>query len=142
MPEWEVRKVAVCDVPPVRRRGGEMRVLLSPRTVQATSGFFGVLTLQPGEFVSEHYHPYSEEFLFAVSGEVSVRLDGEQVIELGPGSGLMIPIGVRHRAVNVGGCEAFLVFHLSPLAPLPEFGHVDTEPLPGDGSLPIVGSAS
>jgi putative monooxygenase len=116
-----------------------MRVLLSPKTVQATSGFSGVLTLQPGEFVSEHYHPYSEEFLYAVTGEVAVRIDGDQIVDLRPGTGLMIPIGVRHRAVNVGTDEAFLVFHLGPLAPRPELGHVDTEPLPGAGDLPAVG---
>ena len=51
------------DVAPDRRRGGEVRVLLSPSTVGSTSGFMGTATLAPGERIAEHYHPYSEEFL-------------------------------------------------------------------------------
>jgi putative monooxygenase len=40
----------------------------------------------------------------------------------------MIPIGIRHRVRNTGQVQARIVFHLSPLAPRPELGHVDTEP--------------
>src|SRR5690242_13554629 len=77
-----VTQVAVRHVPPARRRGGDIRVRLGPRTGGATSGFFGVLTLAPGEFVSEHYHPYSEEFLYAIRGSATVRLDGTDLIVL------------------------------------------------------------
>src|SRR3954454_18471554 len=69
-----VRTVALRDVPPNRRRGGDIRLLLGPKTVGSTSGFFGVLRLEPGERVSEHYHPYSEEFLYVVSGRIRARL--------------------------------------------------------------------
>jgi len=122
-------KVNVDDVVANRRRGGDIRVTLSPKTVGCTSGFGGVLRLGPGEFVAEHYHPYSEEFLHVVRGDLEMRLNGEPV-RLGPGDSLLVPIGVRHRLVNVGTEEAHAVFHLSPLAPRPDLGHVDTEPLP------------
>jgi putative monooxygenase len=96
--------------------------------VKSTSGFMGVLTLQPGECVTEHYHPYSEEFVYLVSGQLLVRLDGEPV-PLAAGEGLFIPIGTRHRLENSdAGQPAFAVFHLGPLAPRPDLGHVDTEP--------------
>ena len=124
-----LRKVTANDVAPNRRRGGDIRVLLSPKTVGSTSGFFGVLTLEPGEFVSEHYHPYSEEFLFVVHGSMVMRVDGEP-IRLRAGESLMIPKNIRHRLENDGTESALVVFHLSPLAPRPELGHVDTEPLP------------
>lgn len=39
-------------------------------------GFMGVGMLEPGEFVAEHYHPDSEEFLFLVRGRVEVTLGG------------------------------------------------------------------
>ncbi|WP_433261177.1 cupin domain-containing protein [Actinosynnema sp. CS-041913] len=120
-------KVNVDDAVPNRRRGGDIRVTLSPRTVQATSGFGGVLWLGAGEFVTEHYHPFSEEFLHVVSGELVLSLDGDPV-ELGAGDSVLVPIGVRHRLVNTGAERAHVVFHLSPLAPRPELGHVDTEP--------------
>ena len=70
-----VVKVHRDEVAANRRRGGDIRVVLSPKTVGCTSGFFGVLRLQPQEYVAEHYHPYSEEFLYVVSGAVSARLD-------------------------------------------------------------------
>ncbi|MEV4438280.1 cupin domain-containing protein [Streptomyces sp. NPDC049577] len=111
---------------PNRKRGGDIRVTLSPVTVGCTSGFGGTLLLEPGEFVTEHYHPYSEEFLHVIDGELEMALDGEP-LALGPGDSLLVPIGMRHRLVNTGTATARCVFHLSPLAPRPELGHVDTE---------------
>jgi putative monooxygenase len=132
-------KVAADDVVANRRRGGDIRLTLSPKTVGCTSGFGGVLRLLPGEFVAEHYHPYSEEFVHVVCGDLQMSLDGEPV-RLGPGDSLLVPIGVKHRLVNVGTEEAHATFHLSPLAPRPELGHVDTEqpPVP-DQPNPDVG---
>jgi len=132
------RKVALCDVTPNRRRGGDIRVLLGPATVGATSGFLGVLTLAPDEFVSEHYHPYSEEFLYVVRGTVVVRVDGEEV-PVAEGEGLFVPIGARHRVTNPTADTAVVAFHLCPLAPRPDLGHVDTEAQPGTGPSLAVG---
>jgi len=123
----QLRKVATDQVIANRRRGGDLRVTLSPKTVGSTSGFGGVLRLAPGEFVTEHYHPYSEEFIHVVAGEVELTVDGT-AFSLGPDDSLMVPIDARHRLVNNGPGTAHLVFHLSPLAPRPELGHVDTEP--------------
>ncbi|MFM9368683.1 cupin domain-containing protein [Streptomyces sp. Da 82-17] len=119
-------KVAADEVDANTRRGGDLRVTLSPKTVGCTSGFGGVLTLEPGDFVTEHYHPYSEEFLHVVAGDLTMTLDGTEV-PLAAGDSLLVPIGVRHRLVNTGAVTASCAFHLSPLAPRPELGHVDTE---------------
>jgi putative monooxygenase len=89
-----------------------------------------VLSLGPNETVTEHYHPYSEEFLYVVAGSMVIDLDDEP-IPLSAGDALLVPIGVRHRVRNNGPGEARAVFQLSPLAPSPSLGHVDTEPLPG-----------
>jgi len=118
--------VNVSDAPSNRRRGGDLRAMLTPSAVGATSGFMGVAIVQPGERIGEHYHPFSEEFVFVVSGDLVVDLNGTPQ-PLRPDQGLMIPIGMRHRFRNVGTTEARLVFHLGPLAPSPELGHVDTE---------------
>ncbi len=101
-------------------------MLLGPRTVGSTSGFMGVATLLPGEKIAEHYHPYSEEFLYVATGGIVVDCDDVPVV-VGSGEGLYIPIGTRHRLRNTGAEEASVVFHLGPLAPRPELGHVDTE---------------
>ncbi|AIS01731.1 cupin domain-containing protein [Streptomyces glaucescens] len=127
-------KISAKDVAPNRRRGGDLRTLLSPATAGTTSGFMGVLTLEPGDVVTEHYHPYSEEFLYLVSGEVTARIDGAAV-PLAAGDALHLRKNVRHRLENHGTHPAFVVFQLGPLAPRPELGHVDTEPLPDQESV-------
>ncbi len=116
----------VDEMPADTRRGGDVRTLLSPKTAGSTSGFMGVATIAPGERISEHYHPYSEEFIYVVSGELDAQLDGEST-RIGARQALLIPLNVRHRLVNDGEEEAFIVFHLGPLAPRPDAGHVDTE---------------
>ncbi|MEU9734291.1 cupin domain-containing protein [Streptomyces sp. NPDC048002] len=118
--------VNLSEVEPNTRRGGDLRALLTPATVGSTSGFMGVAIVQPGDRIAEHYHPYSEEFIYVVCGELEVDLDGEPH-PLRPEQGLLIPLHVRHRFRNVGDVEARIVFHLGPLAPSPPLGHVDTE---------------
>jgi putative monooxygenase len=117
---------ALDDVPADRRRGGDVRALLSPRTVGSTSGFMGVATLAPGERISEHLHPYSEEFLYVTAGTITAELDDVPLV-IGAREGVLIRPHVRHRLINTGADEASVVFHLGPLAPKPELGHVDTE---------------
>ncbi|MEW2253508.1 MULTISPECIES: cupin domain-containing protein [unclassified Streptomyces] len=119
-------KVSSDEVESNTKRGGDLRVTLSPKTVGCTSGFGGVMTLEPGDWVTEHYHPYSEEFLHVIDGTLEMSLDG-QAVTLTAGDSLLVPIGVRHRLVNTGDVTARCTFHLSPLAPRPELGHVDTE---------------
>jgi putative monooxygenase len=121
-----VKTVARRDIPPNRRRGAEIRVLLGPATVGATSGFMGVAVLAPGEAIAEHYHPYSEEFLYVVTGSLTVDLDGEPIV-LPADEGVLIPVNTRHRLRNAGAETVRAVFHLGPLAPRPDLGHVDTE---------------
>lgn len=135
-------KVSRADAVPNRRRGGELRVLLSPSSVGSTSGFMGSLTLEPGEFVSEHYHPYSEEFLYVVRGTATVRLDGTPVT-VAPDEAVFIARTVRHRVENNGDEPVHAVFQLGPLAPRPDLGHVDTEELPAPDEAPMrsVGSS-
>jgi putative monooxygenase len=130
------RIVHVDEIEPNRRRGGDLRAMLTPTVTGATSGFMGVAMIRPGDRIAEHYHPYSEEFVFVVRGELEVDLDGT-AYALPPDHGLLIPKDVRHRFRNVGGTEARMVFHLGPLAPRPELGHVDTEePAPAAGAGP------
>lgn len=117
---------SVSDVSADTRRGGDVRTLLSPKSVGSTAGFMGVATIDSGDKISEHYHPYSEEFLYVTSGTITARLDGSPQ-EVRAGQGLFIPKDVRHRLTNEGDEQAFLVFYLAPLAPRPDMGHVDTE---------------
>lgn len=125
-PVGEAKISAVEETPADTRRGGDVRTLLSPKSVGSKSGFMGVATLAPGDSISEHYHPYSEEFLYCVRGTITADLNDDPVT-VPAGSGLYIPFLMRHRLRNEGDEEAFVVFHLGPLAPRPDLGHVDTE---------------
>lgn len=133
-----VRKISVNDIAPNRRRGGDLRPLLTPSTVGSTSGFMGVATIEPGDAIREHYHPYSEEFLYVVDGPVVVIVDGVPVT-MEAGEAVMLPPNTRHRLENHGTTEVRVVFHLGPLAPEPALGHVDTEPAAEPGPQPAVG---
>jgi putative monooxygenase len=86
----------------------------------------GVAKIAPGDRISEHYHPYSEEFIFCVRGEITADLDDE-AHTISEGEAMLVPINMRHRLRNEGAEEAFMVFHMGPLAPEPPLGHVDTE---------------
>ncbi|MEU5522909.1 cupin domain-containing protein [Streptomyces sp. NPDC093250] len=126
MSKQHPRIVDLSETEPNRRRGGDLRTLLTPATVGSTSGFMGLAIIKPGERIGEHYHPYSEEFVYVVSGALEVDLDGEP-FALRAEQALLIPVDMRHRFRNVGEREARMVFHLGPLAPHPSLGHVDTE---------------
>jgi len=130
---------AMEDVAPDTRRGGDVRTLLSPKSVGCTSGFMGTATIAPGDWIAEHYHPYSEEFVFVVSGNLVAELDGDPQ-DVPAHHGLFIPINVKHRLRNMGDEEVFLVFHLGPLAPRPPLGHVDTEQRAADQPAPAATS--
>ncbi|MBP2323418.1 putative monooxygenase [Kibdelosporangium banguiense] len=123
------RVIGIDDVPAVTTRGGDIRLLLTPGTVGASTGFLGVAILKPGERITEHYHPYSDEFLYVVSGDVTLDLDDEP-ITMCTGQGVLVPRYVRHRVRNAGDVEVRVVFHLCPLAPRLDLSHVYTEEIP------------
>jgi putative monooxygenase len=123
---YECKLVSMADVPSDTRRGGDLRTVLSPKTVGSSTGFMGVAKIEPGDSIAEHYHPYSEEFVFLVEGDLIARIDGDPK-PLAARSGIFIPINAKHKFINESDTDAFMVFHLCPLAPRPHLGHVDTE---------------
>lgn len=130
-----VNRIALADVAPSHRQGGSTRVLLTPASVGTTSGFLGHIELAPGQSVTEHYHPYSDKYLYLVEGSVVVRVNGRDTA-LDRDEALFVTRGQRHRIENHGDTVAKLVFQISPLAPRPELGHVDTEPVPAPAAPP------
>lgn len=125
-PIGEAQIKSVGEMPSDTRRGGDVRTLLSPKTVGSKSGFMGVATLAPGERIAEHWHPFSEEFIFVVRGTLTVDLNDEPR-QISADEALYVPFMMRHRLRNDGDEDAFIVFHLGPLAPRADIGHVDTE---------------
>jgi len=113
-------------VPAKTDRGGQMHILLSPKTVPTHTGFMGTLALAPGEAYKSHYHPYSDEYLYVVAGEVTITGDADTIIAQA-GSGVFIPKSTPHRLQNAGNVDTTLVFFSTPLAPRPDLGHVMLE---------------
>lgn len=126
-PASKLIAVSIDDCPANTKRGGDVRTILSPKTVGSTSGFMGFATVEPNDYVASHLHPYSEEFLMLVAGKLLVEYGDQQQLELEEGQGLMVPKDTPHRLVNISARQARLVFHLGPLAPRPDMGHVDLE---------------
>jgi putative monooxygenase len=114
------------DITAKQDRGGAMRVLLSPRTVETTSGFMGTLILQPGESYGKHYHPYSDEYVYVISGQVAIT-DEETGRLINAGSAAFIPKNTQHSLHNTTTFACSLIFFSTPLAPRPELGHVMLE---------------
>ncbi|MET9341824.1 cupin domain-containing protein [Nonomuraea sp. NPDC003804] len=131
-----VLKVAMKDVQPSRRLGGSIRPLLTPASVGASSGFLGTMTLDGGEFVAAHYHPYSDEFIFVAHGSVVLRVNDGEELHLDSGEAAMVPKYTPHRIENRGEGQALVVFQIAPLAPSPEVGHVEVEPVPSPVDAP------
>lgn len=119
-------RIRAADITPNHKRGGELRIVLGPGSVGCRSGYMGTTIVQPGDYVVEHFHPYSEEFLYCVHGDQVLDIEGEEWT-LSEGEGMYIPIGLKHRLRNVGDTEALNVYHLGPLAPDPSLSHIDTE---------------
>jgi putative monooxygenase len=101
------------------------------------------VALGPSDHLTGQRHPYSEKFVYAVSGRTRVVSEGEEIV-LEANEAVMLPKNADHRMRNEtpDGGSAFLVLFLGPLAPRPDLGHVDTEPVPRpESGPPLVGAA-
>ena len=137
-PHPAVQKVSLDDAEHNLRHGGDIRMLLSPKIASVMQALMGVVILQPGEFVCDHYHPFSEESLYVVDGVTELDVEGK-VLTLGAREGVLIPRNLRHRLVNKGTETAQVVFHISPLAPRPDLGsvHLEAPPRPDEPELDV-----
>lgn len=77
---------------------------------QATKGAHGSLTKFPAA-LAEHLHTHSLDLrVVVVAGTMAFSIDGRETKDLGPGSFVTIPAGVRHFAIcrPASPCEVFL----------------------------------
>ena len=77
---------------------------------QAAKGAHGSLTKFPAG-LAEPLHTHSRELrVVVVSGRMAFSIDGKETKDLGPGSFVTVPAGVRHAAIcrPAGACEVFL----------------------------------
>ncbi len=113
------------SIPFITKDGSEIRSILDRTNSSARNLSLAEATLPPGTATVEHAHLQAEEIYYVLRGRGSMTLAGEQR-EVGPGDGILIPPGTRHRIRNVG--EEPLVF-LCCCAP--PYSHEDTIMLGG-----------
>lgn len=75
--------------------------------------------LAPGQATQRHHHARSEEIYFLLEGGGVLEIEGEEC-EVGPGDGILIPPGARHRLEAGPGGARFLCCCAPP------YSHDDT----------------
>jgi putative monooxygenase len=121
--------ISLSELEPIRTAGGSVYPMLTPRTVDSTTGNMGLLRLNPGEWNAEHIHPYSEEYAMVLQGTLLIRID-DVPHTLQPQQGLVVPINARHRLSNEGEEEVLVIYTPAPLPPPGERMHIFTEEFP------------
>lgn len=79
----------------------------SPLTVALLNDYDVRVVKVHGEF-TRHSHPDTDELFLVVRGRMSIRMDAGDV-ELGPGQLYVVPRGVPHQPVSVGGADVVLI---------------------------------
>ncbi len=78
----------------------------SPRTVATVNEYDVRVVRAHGEF-TEHAHPDTDELFLVLEGELTIRLEGGDVV-LGPGQAYVVPKGVRHQPASASGAQLLL----------------------------------
>ncbi len=89
------------------------------RSLNGSSMNVGVDWLEPGETHLLHSHAEAEEWYYVVRGEAMFRVDDTEQ-RCGPGTGIFIPAGAKHRVHNHGRetCEFLYGFNTGELVDL------------------------
>lgn len=110
------------DVNPLTSKGGEIRVMISPKTVRSTRLILGHVVLKPGETLVEHVHDYGEETFFVTKGSGTIYVDGVEK-KIQKNSAMIVPQNSTHKLINDHGSEDLeLIFATAPLAPTAKKG--------------------
>ncbi|WP_405970462.1 cupin domain-containing protein [Streptomyces sp. NBC_00988] len=103
-----------------------------------TGGAVGVLetSVPPGSGALPHAHGREEEVFYVLSGDFDF-VNGDKIIQVGPGDLLFVPRGNRHGFTNTGDLPAKLLTFIMP------GGHEDfwldngIDPEPGKAAPPL-----
>jgi len=115
------------SAPFITKDGSEIRSILDPTNSTAVNQSLAEATLPPGAETEEHYHPRTEEIYYILRGRGLMTLEGEGR-EVGPGDGILILPGTRHRIRNIGKESRVFLCCCSP-----PYSHQDTILVSGSG---------
>jgi len=87
---------------------------------QLSEACFTFETLFPaGSFVPPHIHHTQDEFIYLLSGQFEMLLDG-QTLHANPGDLIRLPMGMPHGIFNKSGADVRALFYVSPSRKLHE----------------------
>lgn len=90
-------------------------------------------TFPHGTFVPPHIHTNQDEFIYVLTGELEVELDGAAAVKAVPGDLVRLPRDVAHGIFNRSGQDATCLFWVSPTANLWDlFTAIDGVPDPAE----------
>jgi putative monooxygenase len=111
-----MKTVNIHDVAGFKSGTGDLKVLLSQRTVGAKNALLGYGRMEPGTSIPAEgqlgAHPV-EEYSYVISGQIAVWVEGEERV-LVPGDSMYINVGQRHVFRNLGTEPAEFIWVLSP----------------------------
>jgi mannose-6-phosphate isomerase-like protein (cupin superfamily) len=82
-----------------------------------------VMTLRPGEDIGAEVHLHNDQVVTLVEGEVRAEVAGE-TSQVGSGSIVVVPAGVRHNFINTGSGPVRLYTFYSPPDHAPDTVHL------------------
>lgn len=80
---------------------GTLQWLANAALLPGAQQTIGICHLFAGKGNPVHYHPNCEEILFVQQGTGKHRL-GDEWLDVGPGSIVRIPVGMKHQLINYG----------------------------------------
>jgi quercetin dioxygenase-like cupin family protein len=90
-------------------------------------------TFPHGTFVPPHIHTTQDEFIYVLTGELELELDGAAPVKAVPGDLVRMPKDVAHGIFNRSGMDATCLFWVSPTANLWDlFVAIDNVPDPAE----------
>lgn len=115
-------KISLHDVEAISNRGGNLKILISPKTSTSAHLVMGYSKLKNGEELKRHIHDYSDEVFFVLNGSGLLRTN-EGDIKFKQFDAVHVPKKTTHTIINNGDQDMEVIFCVSPLAPSPELGH-------------------
>jgi mannose-6-phosphate isomerase-like protein (cupin superfamily) len=80
----------------------------SPRTVAVINDYDVRVVRTHGEF-TWHSHPDTDELFLVLQGSLTIRLEEDEEVVLGPGQIYVVPSGKKHQPFSAEGAEVVLI---------------------------------
>jgi len=106
--------------PFITKDSSEIREILAPANSGLRNQSLAEARVAPGRSTDEHFHPLPEEIYCVLQGQGRISIEDEDR-EVGPGDGIAIIPGHRHKMWNTGGSPLIFLCCCSPA-----YSHDDT----------------